>query len=91
MQPAAGDSGSAIGAASFASWKRSVASSKIEQAYPGHPAYEKLDYIVERATYLLNEGNPDAWCRGRMEFEPRALGGAVFLDVLASWLPSQRA
>jgi carbamoyltransferase len=96
VQPAASDAGTAVGAASFASWKRGVPPTKMEHVYlgprystdecidaceshPEYPVYEKLGNIVERAAELLNEGNPVAWCQGRMEFGPRALGGRSIL------------
>lgn len=96
VQPAASDAGTAVGAASFASWKRGVTPAKMEHVYlgpsystdecigaceshPEHPVYEKLDNIVERAAELLHKGNPVAWCQGRMEFGPRALGGRSIL------------
>ena len=46
---------------------------------PEHPVYQRCDNIVERTAELLNEGNPVAWCQGRMEFGPRALGGRSIL------------
>jgi carbamoyltransferase len=96
VQPAASDAGTAVGAASFASWKRGVTPEKMKhvylgpkystdqcidacEAHPDHPVYEKTSNIVERAAQLLNEGKPVAWCQGRMEFGPRALGGRSIL------------
>jgi carbamoyltransferase len=96
VQPASSDAGTAVGAASYATWKRGVAPEKMEHVYlgpkysvdeciaacedhSGHPVYERLDDIVERTAGLLADGHPVAWCQGRMEFGPRALGGRSIL------------
>ena len=47
--------------------------------HPDHPAFTRHDDIVEKAAALLASGNPVAWCQGRMEFGPRALGGRSIL------------
>ena len=96
VQPAAADSGTALGAASYASWKRGVAPAPLEHVYlgpkysteqcieacedhPEKPVFKRYDDIVEKTAALLHEGNPVAWCQGRMEFGPRALGGRSIL------------
>lgn len=96
VQPAASDAGTAVGAASYASWKRGVAPEPMRHVYlgprysteecveacqnhPEHPVFEWCDDIIVRAADLLNNGNPVAWCQGRMEFGPRALGGRSIL------------
>lgn len=42
-------------------------------------SYEKPDDIVERCASLLADGNIIAWCQGRMEYGPRALGNRSIL------------
>jgi carbamoyltransferase len=96
VQPAASDAGTAVGAASFASWRRGTTPAKMNHVYLGpaysteecmqacedhsqHPIFERCENIVERASELLARGNPVAWCQGRMEFGPRALGGRSIL------------
>ena len=92
VQPAASDAGTAVGAASFASWRRGIEPEPMRHVYLGpafstkecidacethheRPAYQRLENIVQKTAELVNEGNPVAWCQGRMEFGPRALGG----------------
>ena len=92
VQPAASDAGTAVGAASYASWKRGLAPEPMRhvylgpaysteecidacEAYPERPLYHRLENIVQKTAELVNAGNPVAWCQGRMEFGPRALGG----------------
>tara|TARA_E500000331_G_scaffold358469_2_gene425603 strand:+ start:1883 stop:3607 length:1725 start_codon:yes stop_codon:yes gene_type:complete len=96
VQPAASDAGTAVGAASYATWKRGIYPEKMEHVYlgpsytteecvaaceshEGKPVYEKVDDVPRKAAELLNDGNPVAWCQGRMEFGPRALGGRSIL------------
>lgn len=43
------------------------------------PNYEVVDDTPKRAARILVAGNPLAWCQGRMEFGPRALGGRSIL------------
>jgi len=43
------------------------------------PEYQTIENVPQRAAQILNEGNPLAWCQGRMEFGPRALGGRSIL------------
>jgi len=92
VQPAASDAGTAVGAASYASWKRSVPPEPMKHVYLGpeytteqcieacedhaeKPEYVKISNVAEKAAEILAAGNPAAWCQGRMEFGPRALGG----------------
>jgi len=96
VQPAASDAGTAVGAASYASWKRGQTPEPMTHVYLGpaytteqcieaceehaeRPVYERHDNIVQKAAALLDAGNPVAWCQGRMEFGPRALGGRSIL------------
>jgi carbamoyltransferase len=92
VQPAASDAGTAVGAASYASWKRSVPPEPMKHVYlgpeytteqcikacedhPEKPVFERIPNVAEKAAEIIAEGNPAAWCQGRMEFGPRALGG----------------
>lgn len=47
--------------------------------HPEKPEYEIVADVPQRAAQILNEGNPLAWCQGRMEFGPRALGNRSIL------------
>ena len=49
------------------------------QNHPEKPVYEVVENVAETAARILSEGNPVAWCQGRMEFGPRALGGRSIL------------
>jgi len=49
------------------------------ESHPEKPAFEIVENVAETAARILNEGNPLAWCQGRMEFGPRALGGRSIL------------
>lgn len=101
VQPAASDAGTAVGAASYATWKRGVMPQKMEHVYlgpsysneecvkaceehEGHPKFEQIDDVPKRVAELLAAGNPVAWCQGRMEFGPRALGGRSILGSPSS-------
>ncbi len=96
VQPAASDAGTAVGAASYACWKRSVPPETMKHVYlgpeytteecivacqehPGKPIFERIDNVPMRTAEILVAGNPVAWCQGRMEFGPRALGGRSIL------------
>jgi len=87
VQPAAGDDGSALGAALY----RSAAAGEIRNERLGvpflGPGYgsadidaalarcgESLDEACAEAARLIAGGRVVAWYRGRMEFGPRALG-----------------
>lgn len=41
--------------------------------------YERVDDIAERCAQLLSDGAIVAWCQGRMEYGPRALGNRSIL------------
>ena len=94
VQPAAHDSGTSLGAATFAAY---VSGDKIEpmkHVYYG-PSYtnaeikevldrfrirhEECGNIGDRAAGLLAGGNIVAWFQGPMEFGPRALGNRSIL------------
>ena len=96
VQPAASDAGTAVGAASYATWKRGIKVEKMEHVYLGpkytteecieecrhhidRPKYEIIEDVPGKAAELLVAGHPVAWCQGRMEFGPRALGGRSIL------------
>jgi carbamoyltransferase len=49
------------------------------EEHPEKPVYEVVENVPARAARILSEGNPLAWCQGRMEFGPRALGGRSIL------------
>lgn len=49
------------------------------EKHPESPEFEIVEDVPQRAAQILNEGNPLAWCQGRMEFGPRALGGRSIL------------
>ncbi len=48
-------------------------------SHSGKPVFEQLDNVPNRAAEILAAGHPLAWCQGRMEFGPRALGGRSIL------------
>ena len=94
MQPAAGDSGTALGAATWVANRHGDAVRPMADVYLG-PAYtsdqclqaarergfglERLDDVPGRTADLLAAGHPVAWFQGRMEFGPRALGARSIL------------
>lgn len=49
------------------------------QEHPEKPVFERIDKVPMRTAEILAAGNPVAWCQGRMEFGPRALGGRSIL------------
>jgi carbamoyltransferase len=49
------------------------------QEHPEKPVFERIDKVPEKTAEILAAGNPVAWCQGRMEFGPRALGGRSIL------------
>jgi carbamoyltransferase len=95
VQPAAGDDGSALGAALYRSWEAGeVINSRMPVPFYG-PAHDedevecalaefkgRIDFVCfaelkeacSKAALLIADGRVLAWCRGRMEFGPRALG-----------------
>jgi carbamoyltransferase len=93
VQPAANDSGIAVGAASYATWRRNVPVAPLRHVYlgpayttdecvaahEGRPRFQQVDNVPKVAAELLAAGNPVTWSQGRMEFGPRALGGRSIL------------
>ncbi len=95
VQPAAGDAGTALGAATFAANAAGDAIAPMRDAFLG-PAFtseacrraaaqrrglraETLGDVPGRIAEILAAGHPVAWFQGRMEFGPRALGGRSIL------------
>ena len=93
VQPAAGNSGTALGAA-FAAWKKpvdignlclgpeySVEETKkvIENCKLRFQYLVTNDELISNAVELLGEHKIVAWMQGRMEFGPRALGNRSIL------------
>jgi carbamoyltransferase len=93
VQPAAGNSGTALGAA-LAAWKKPVSPGNLCLG-PEYSAEEtkkvlencKLrfkyllttDELVDQAVSLIGDNQIVAWMQGRMEFGPRALGNRSIL------------
>ena len=89
VQPAAGDSGTSLGAAVYVAIEAGDRVHPMAHAYLG-PSFttadclaalegnpfvvERLDDPASRAAELVAQGHPVAWFQGRMEFGPRALG-----------------
>ena len=99
VQPSAGDSGTALGAASYAANAGGDPVAPLRDVYLG-PAYstqecraalagrgglqaEAVQDIPARVAPLLAAGHPVAWFQGRMEFGPRALGARSILGCPA--------
>ena len=94
VQPAAGDSGTSLGAAVFVAVAGGDEVRPMAHAYLG-PSFTTADclaalegtpLVVEhlqdpasRAAELVANGHPLAWFQGRMEFGPRALGARSIL------------
>jgi len=93
VQPAAGNSGTALGAA-FAAWKRpadmgnlclgpefSLEESKkvVENCKLRFHYLLTTDELISNAVELIGENRIVAWMQGRMEFGPRALGNRSIL------------
>ena len=95
VQPAAGDSGTALGAATYVANEggdvvapmRHVflgprySTAECRQALRGHERLHvaELDDVARQTADLLAAGAPVAWFQGRMEFGPRALGARSIL------------
>ncbi len=95
VQPAAHDSGTALGAALWVSarsgedprfkmesaqWGPAYSSSEVEKtARTAGMSFTRPDSIEEKAAEALANGKVVAWFRGRMEVGPRALGGRSIL------------
>jgi carbamoyltransferase len=102
VQPAAGDAGTALGAALWTDWRtRRERAYRMDHAYLG-PAfpdddiralleYSKLPYrrahdVAEETADILAADRIVGWFQGRMEFGPRALGAR---SILASPLTAE--
>ena len=95
VQPAAGDAGTALGAALWTDWRQGrqrswsmehaflgpeYADAEIEEFLRrGKLRYERPRSLTEEAAGLLAEDKIVGWFQGRMEFGPRALGGRSIL------------
>ena len=94
VQPAASDSGTALGAATYAAHARGDTIQPMEHAYLGPEysseeieavlrrrgvAYERCASITDVAADLLARGEVVSWFQGRMEFGPRSLGNRSIL------------
>ena len=95
VQPAAGDAGTALGAATYVANRSgdpvrpmthvylgpAYSSRECGEALASHPGLSarKLDNVPARAADILAAGHPLAWFQGRMEFGPRALGARSIL------------
>lgn len=99
VQPAASDSGTALGAATYAAQQLGDVVRPMEHAYLGPEysspeieavlqkrgiKYEKCASITDVAAELLAKGEVVSWFQGRMEFGPRALGNRSILGNPAS-------
>jgi carbamoyltransferase len=99
VQPAASDSGTALGAATYAAHQLGDTIQPMEHAYLGPEytpeeieavlrkrgvAYERCTSITDAAADLLARGEVVSWFQGRMEFGPRALGNRSILGNPAS-------
>lgn len=95
VQPAAGDAGTALGAALWTDFSvRRRRDWWMDHAYLG-PAYRdsqvsafldwskvryrRLDNVAEQTAAMLADGKVIGWFQGRLEFGPRALGGRSIL------------
>ncbi len=95
VQPAAGDAGTALGAATFAANASGETIAAMDHVFLG-PAFStaqchaaaqarhglrvaQLDDAPAQAARILADGHPLAWFQGRMEFGPRALGARSIL------------
>lgn len=93
--PNAGDGGLPSGAAlsAYRYWNEEFTPFELRHVYYGpdltnnsreslnrrHLDYEVCEDIVERCSDLLADGKIVAWCQGRMEYGPRALGNRSIL------------
>ncbi len=95
VQPAAGDAGTALGAATYVANRAGDVLRPMTHVHLG-PAFSprecrdalapytgltvvELDDVPSRAAQILAAGHPLAWFQGRMEFGPRALGARSIL------------
>ena len=99
VQPAASDSGTALGAATYAAHQLGDTIQPMPHAYLGpeysaeeieavlkkrNIRYEKCASITDTVSDLLARGEVVAWCQGRMEWGPRSLGNRSILGNPAS-------
>src|SRR5262245_2288401 len=99
VQPAASDSGTALGAATYAAHQLGDTIQPMPHAYLGpeytnedieralkqrNVRYEKCPSITSVTAELLAKGEVVSWFQGRMEFGPRALGNRSILGNPAS-------
>lgn len=99
VQPAASDSGTALGAATYAAHQLGDTIQPMQHAYlgPEYTAdeieavlkkrgvkYERCASITDTASELLAKGEVVSWFQGRMEFGPRSLGNRSILGNPAS-------
>ena len=99
VQPAAGDSGTALGAATYAAHQMGDTIQPMEHAYLGPDytndeieavlkkrgiTYERCASITDTGAELLAKGEVVSWFQGRMEFGPRSLGNRSILGNPAS-------
>ncbi len=95
VQPAAGDAGTAVGAATYVAATRGETIAPMQHAYLG-PAFsgdqcaaacegrqgiqwQRVADPVAEGARILAANHPLAWFQGRMEFGPRALGNRSIL------------
>ena len=94
VQPASNDSGTALGAATYAASEMGEVIEPMTHAYFGPEygnseiqdvldrykiCYERKDDIIDTASGLLAKGEIVAWFQGAMEYGPRALGNRSIL------------
>ncbi len=95
VQPAAGDAGTALGAALWTDWRQSGARRwRMEHAYlgpqyseaeieafleRGKARYRRLRDVPAEVAAILAQDRIVGWFQGRMEFGPRALGARSIL------------
>jgi carbamoyltransferase len=95
VQPAAGDAGTALGAALWSDWQaRGGRSWSMDHAYFGpayddaeieaflqrsHLRYRRMDDVAGETAEVLASDRIVGWFQGRMEFGPRALGARSIL------------
>ena len=94
VQPASGDGGLSLGAASKVAVEKGDRIEEMKHCYYGpaytneeaHLAFSKSKHLIERpasitdaVSDLLAAGKVVAWCQGRMEWGPRALGNRSIL------------
>jgi carbamoyltransferase len=102
VQPAAGDSGTALGAALWTDWRaRGKRAYSMDHAYLGPEygekeikalldysrlSYRRADDVTEETASILADDRIVGWFQGRMEYGPRALGSR---SILASPLKAE--